>query len=360
MSNAGKRDPVLWRKTLLLVVIAGIVVVLILEGGARLWVWRESTKPARAVAPPLKAHDMSELDKVHAPDPYIWWKMAPNLKDRRIAGRCWNRDVAFTLSTNDQGLRNPPLAPAGARTRVLALGDSTTFGLGVDNDQTWPAQLQMLLDAEAGAERFEVLNAGVCGYSAFQGLRYLDKYGLDFAPAVVVACFGHNDFDTWNMQTDIEKAIEEAEREQANAEKSFSDFFVLARRALRQAGETLHAAAGQKRPRLTPEEFHDTLVEMKKLCDCEGIPILFVLWPYEWQVAQRSPDPVQYQVILIDVCKEINARLVNLYEAFVASSEPLYADPVHGNPTGCGVAARAIAAEVGRALENAQAPQEGP
>lgn len=215
-------------KTAVLAVLVVVAVAAILEGGARVVVRRQARRQ-RLSADDAKAlikveHDLSDLDKVHVPDPYAWGKMAPNLVRYRVVGRCWNRDVDFTISTDEHGLRNPPLAPEGARTRILAIGDSTTFGLGVNNEDTWPAQLEKILNERAGAERFEVLNAGMSGYSAFQGLRYLDKHGLQFRPALVAACFGHNDFATWNSKTDVERAVEQAAVIEEATEKSLSDF----------------------------------------------------------------------------------------------------------------------------------------
>jgi len=350
--TAGRR-PARW-KTVVLGVLVVLAVTAILEGGARMVVrrqaWRQGLSGDDAEAPLKVHHDLSDLDKVHVADPYAWGKMAPNLVRYRVVGRCWNRDVDFTISTEEHGLRNPPLAPEGARTRILAIGDSTTFGLGVNNEDTWPAQLEKILNEAAGGERFEVLNAGMSGYSAFQGLRYLDKHGLYFRPALVTACFGHNDFATWNSKTDVERAVEHAAIVEEVAEKSRSDLFVLARRALEQAEHAVEGLTGEKRPRLTPEEFHDTLIEIKKVCDAQGIPLLFILWPYEWQVRQRKPERVRYQPILIETCEEMGATLINLYDAFVEATEPLYLDPVHGNSAGCRAAAEAIAAAVGRTL----------
>ncbi|MFQ5457993.1 MAG: hypothetical protein ACE5FC_06025 [Myxococcota bacterium] len=63
------------------------------------------------------------------------------------------------------GLRNPALAPAASagRPRVLAVGDSFTFGYGVEESEAWPARLQEKL-REAGLARAEVINAGVVAY----------------------------------------------------------------------------------------------------------------------------------------------------------------------------------------------------
>lgn len=47
----------------------------------------------------------------------------------------------------------------GALVRVLCVGDSHTFGAGVDVYESYPAQLQALLDADSPG-RFSVINLG--------------------------------------------------------------------------------------------------------------------------------------------------------------------------------------------------------
>jgi lysophospholipase L1-like esterase len=94
------------------------------------------------------------------------------------------------------GLRGPH--PAISRPpdefRVLCLGDSVTFGLGVGDDETWPANLERFL---AGSPRFagrtvNVLNGGVPGWSSVQGMRLLDRVSW-YRPDVIVFWFGMND-----------------------------------------------------------------------------------------------------------------------------------------------------------------------
>ena len=64
--------------------------------------------------------------------------------------------------------------PAAAEApRWILLGESTTFGWGVGNGDTYPAQLQALLAAQGRQVR--VINAGVPSYSSSQVLRYLDE-----------------------------------------------------------------------------------------------------------------------------------------------------------------------------------------
>ncbi|HWP64990.1 MAG TPA: GDSL-type esterase/lipase family protein [Candidatus Limnocylindria bacterium] len=93
--------------------------------------------------------------------------------------------------TNALGLRDAELVDDG-RLRILAIGDSCTFGWGVAQDDAYPQQLQARLD-ESTPGRYRVINAGVPGYTSQHGVRYLRERGLALRPAVVVAGYGFND-----------------------------------------------------------------------------------------------------------------------------------------------------------------------
>lgn len=82
---------------------------------------------------------------------------------------------------------------SGQRADVLALGDSFTFGMGVRDEETWPARLQHLLSASAG-RRVGVVNAGTISYGVFQELDLLRSSGLATRPRVVVHALYWNDF----------------------------------------------------------------------------------------------------------------------------------------------------------------------
>jgi len=93
-------------------------------------------------------------------------------------------NVAYTL--NAVGLRgssNDGPKPAGTR-RLLMLGDSFTFGIGVDDGKEFPALLQQAFDGVSLP--VDVINAGVGSYSPI--LHYLtlrDRY-LAWEPDAVV------------------------------------------------------------------------------------------------------------------------------------------------------------------------------
>jgi lysophospholipase L1-like esterase len=74
---------------------------------------------------------------------------------------------------------------------ILALGDSTTFGWGVRDEDSWPAQLERLLDAPG--RRVRVLNAGVPSYTSSQVKLQLAELLERKRPDVILASVLWND-----------------------------------------------------------------------------------------------------------------------------------------------------------------------
>ncbi|MES2606051.1 MAG: GDSL-type esterase/lipase family protein [Pseudomonadota bacterium] len=73
---------------------------------------------------------------------------------------------------------------------ILAVGESTTAGYGVPADQSYPAQLQRILD-DHGYE-YRVVNHGKSGSTVAMALTSLDR-GLRLGPQIVLIAIGGND-----------------------------------------------------------------------------------------------------------------------------------------------------------------------
>jgi hypothetical protein len=76
--------------------------------------------------------------------------------------------------------------------RVLFLGDSFTYGIGVNDDQTFPAQVEKDLRADLLA--VEVMNAGAPGKGTDYALKCFQTVGRKFHPDLTVLGFFCNDF----------------------------------------------------------------------------------------------------------------------------------------------------------------------
>ncbi|MBM3986047.1 MAG: hypothetical protein FJ296_10235, partial [Planctomycetes bacterium] len=131
------------------------------------------------------------------PDDELGLRLAP---DAEILG---------AYRTNARGWRGPPVSDARApdTLRILALGDSTTFGLGVREEQRWTDVLQRLLGLLLeGRRAVEVVNAGLPSYSSCQNLVQLERELPRLAPDVVLwSVTGHNDSCATLERTDAEQ-----------------------------------------------------------------------------------------------------------------------------------------------------------
>lgn len=106
--------------------------------------------------------------------------------------------TAFRLHTDPLGLRVPQATEAlpepDERLRVLCLGDSTTLGWGVDDEQTWVRLLEGAARAPDG-RAIRVFNAGTNVYDTVQELATLQELGPLLRPEVVLVMVNTNDLD---------------------------------------------------------------------------------------------------------------------------------------------------------------------
>lgn len=112
-------------------------------------------------------------------DPFLFWKLNP------LPGE-----------VNSSGFRSKKEFPVNKREgekRIICLGDSITYGTWVKTEETYPYILEQMLNAGFASEEFEVINAGVMGYSSLQGLRQLKRDLIKHKPDLVIAYFGLDD-----------------------------------------------------------------------------------------------------------------------------------------------------------------------
>jgi len=87
----------------------------------------------------------------------------------------------FKWSIDSKGFRG---APENSGTKILVLGDSQTFGFGVEDDETYPAVLEKMLRGRG--YDVTVYNAGVPGHSTAHELRNLKRLSNIIRPHLVV------------------------------------------------------------------------------------------------------------------------------------------------------------------------------
>ncbi|OGL54617.1 MAG: hypothetical protein A3G31_12105 [Candidatus Schekmanbacteria bacterium RIFCSPLOWO2_12_FULL_38_15] len=92
--------------------------------------------------------------------------------------------------TNSLGFRDYEYGGKKGNTfRILVLGDSFTFGAGVEFEDTFVKQLESILGEKNDGKKYEVINAGVMGYGTDQEYYYLKEWGFKLKPDLVIVAF---------------------------------------------------------------------------------------------------------------------------------------------------------------------------
>jgi len=119
--------------------------------------------------------------EIYEPDPVLYWKLKPNQD-------CYTKVDHRPVHINALGTRGSDftLLKSTNTYRILALGDSRTFGWGLAEPETYCCGLQTLLRQKSGDRPVEVINAGVNAWSFQQMSVYLRDYGLRYSPDAVV------------------------------------------------------------------------------------------------------------------------------------------------------------------------------
>ena len=126
------------------------------------------------------------LPVIAHPDEDLFWSHRPNQHMLYMTA---------TVTTNGLGLRGAEIKPKRQdEFRILSLGESTSFGLFVNDDETYAAVLQRQLNDRLETDRFNVINAGIGAYTSFQSLTYLTLRGLDLEPDLVLFYHEYNDY----------------------------------------------------------------------------------------------------------------------------------------------------------------------
>lgn len=101
------------------------------------------------------------------------------------------------IKINSQGFRGKDIKSEKNNNifRILVLGDSVTFGPQVEEEKIYTSLLESMLDNYSEHRDYEVINAGVVGYSPIQEAYFLKGRGVNFKPDLVIVGFClENDF----------------------------------------------------------------------------------------------------------------------------------------------------------------------
>jgi len=117
-----------------------------------------------------------------------WWTLRPN-----FTTTVRTPDGVVTYKINSQGIRSSCDIPQKAVTpRIFIIGDSYTFGVGVNEDMTFPIVLDNIFKQQG--LNTTIVNLGVAGFGTLQSYERLREYAeLLGVPQIVIYMFCQND-----------------------------------------------------------------------------------------------------------------------------------------------------------------------
>lgn len=229
----------------------------------------------------LRLYRWYDYAQVMENDPELFWRLAATQK---LPDDAW---PLRGVISNGQGLREDhdiPLEKPPGTLRLLFVGDSCTFGYGLLHHESFVHRVGAKLRSAFPQVRLECINAGVPGYTLFQGLRFLETRGFRYQPDLVVLNFGWNDGSQWAGAGDLDRYGPRLVCQYAPQLRE-SRLYQLAWSAV-ESWTTSNDTTG--RPRLLPEEFRGLLAQTDEEARRHGADLLLMVWAGRFNVAAEG------------------------------------------------------------------------
>lgn len=291
----------------------------------------------------LRALDLPRFDACQATADYA-------VPDDELGFKGEAHGTVAGVPLNSLGLRGaePAAAPVGAP-RILFVGDSTCFGLGVSDADTFGVAAARRLSGSGADGAVQAWLGAFPGYSSYQSAILLERL-LPFEPDLVVLYVGA--------------------RNDGDRHRYFPDDAIPARRARLHAGwhrvrllRAVEAAADrvyksvlrklrppESRARVPLPAFRHNLEHMALLAREAGVPLLVVLPPISPRFAEDEPQVQAYRDALRAFSASFDLPTVSVDARFAAEPEGdvFFADHYHLTARGHAIVAEEIAKTVAR------------
>lgn len=230
--------------------------------------------------------------------------------------------VDFTPeSTNSLGFRGQEEVPAGkppGEFRVVVVGDSSAFGHGVRDDETFSYQLQRILEQDLNRP-VRVINAACPGHCTWEGLVIFREMLLPLQPDLLVVSYNNDPAPEF---------VEEKKRAPTSAAartlRRFlfrSEFFLVFQRTVQNAFFSLSPSrrgeAPPTVPRVSMEDYQANLKAFSEMGAQHGCRVLYQRMPVNYPLLETAVDRrvfinPAYPEALEEVCRREGYPLVDV------------------------------------------------
>ena len=231
----------------------------------------------RALIPDYSGMQKGQFRKDYGIDPFLtagvflldehtFWRIAYN-KEYGI-NRQGFRDIQATSVLKEPGTF-----------RIICIGDSVTFGVPSNlntPEKTFAKQLEALLLNHFSENKIEVFNAGVPGYTSYQGLMQLKHRLLRYHPDLVIVQFGINDGSPAINYPDKKQIMPSGLTIPIRNWLGKSALVYVLAQLVNKINMDDYSVDGKNITRVMPHDFQDNLAQMRALGRTHGFRLLFI------------------------------------------------------------------------------------
>ena len=284
------------------------------------------------------------------PNPKISYTLKPSISTKAFRS---------TVTTDKNGFRvnetsSFHAAPENAekieeqkigKPNIAVLGDSITFGYGVENDETLPAKLEELIP------EFHFMNTGVPGYFLSQEVALYNKITRKMDPEAIILVFYWNDLNDynpgildeqgilrtadWKPEEKICDPIEEGILGYLPGKcwlDTHSAFYKAYKKLVNMVDNNRDleamrkdAQAGDITDPVDMKNLETYIEQLSTFTDTIPVDHYFVIWPDRYVHTESKAE-------LINAAKKLEYTVIDLTEIFGNNAKTLGWDTVHPHP----------------------------
>ncbi len=266
----------------------------------------------------------------------------------------FNLDFEIKIMTHDlnrlklRDYYDSPEKPPGAW-RLLVIGDSFTYGAGVEIPETFVKKTERMAHEEV-SKRIEIWNCGFPGWDTEREVEYLENTALGYSPDMITICFYLNDATDWEEHPMIFSEWYKS-MEKNNFLDKVSYLYRWLHKRLLSMKITRETTRAFKEAYFTPVDGVDrwtlckrSLRKARNLCDQNDIPFTLMIFPILVQLNENYPF-ISIHERIKRFCEQFDIPVLDLLPAFQgqdAMSLRVRINDAHPNAEGHTIAAKAF------------------
>ena len=292
-----------------------------------------------------------DYPEVFKKDSQVFWRLRP---DQTISSRFFE---GKGYHINSAGLRGPEIPIKSNLPRIIAVGNSCTFGWSIPDNQTFINRLGALINKDSSLPKVEIINGAVPGYSSFQGRRFFITDILPLKPDIITIMFAWN--DQWaaagNVADKDQKMPPEIIIDIQNLFSRLKIYRLTKKAILSIIEKPLDERLDKENPvyRVSIPDFYDNLNVIVQQCRREGITPILLTSPIPSLEKYYPPGRQSlmhlyhqyYNQQIHSLARETKVPLIDLaaeFDKYGDLFDDASGDPIHFNAKGHRVAAEMI------------------